>query len=418
MDTLLTEILKTVKPSKEEESDFIRITNNVLKRINSNLKDAKVILGGSGAKVTWLKGFHDVDLFVLFDYNKFKEKHLLISDILEKSLKRKFKAVKRIPGSRDYFQINEKGYTFEIIPILEIKKADEALNITDISPLHVDWVKKNKRYCDEIRLTKRFCRAQDVYGAESYIKGFSGYLLEILTIYYKSFSQLLKNTVKWKEKMVIDIGKYYKNPKEAIEYLNKAKTYSPIIVIDPVQKERNVAAALSREKFLQFKEASRKFLKRQNKDFFTKKPLDIEKLKKKAGNNILILLEAKASGSKEDIIGCKLMKVFDYISKQIVRKDFKIVNEGWEFDRKNKAVYWFMVDNKKLSELKKVIGPPVKSKYHSKRFKEKHKKTFIEKNRICTNIKRKFREPFSLVKALIKEDYTKEKIRIIKLIKT
>ena len=407
MDKLLTEILKTLKPSKEEESAFISVTNNVLKRLNSSLKDAKAILGGSGAKETWLKGSHDVDIFVLFNYAKFKENHLSISDLLEKSLKKNFKAIKRIPGSRDYFQIKEKGYIFEIVPILNIKKAEESLNITDISPLHVSWVNTHKKLCDEIRLTKAFCKAQKVYGAESYIKGFSGYLLEILAIHYKSFHQLLKSASKWKEHDVIDTEKYYKNSKEALNSLNRSKLISPLIVIDPVQKERNVAAALDKEKFIQFKEASKKFLKKPDKSFFTKKELDIQQLKKKAKANTLILLEAKASGSKEDIIGCKLLKVFTYLHNQLTFNDFIIKNNGWDFDRKNKAILWYIIDKKKLTETKKVVGPPVKSKYHAKRFRQKHKNAFTEKGKLCAHIKRKYREPSALIKSIIKEEHIK-----------
>ncbi|MAG07969.1 CCA tRNA nucleotidyltransferase [Candidatus Woesearchaeota archaeon] len=414
MDKLLTEILKTLKPSKEEESAFISVTNNVLKRLNSSLKDAKAILGGSGAKDTWLKGSHDVDIFVLFNYNKFKENHLSTSDILEKALKKKFKAIKRIPGSRDYFQLKEKGYVFEIVPILNIKKAEESLNITDISPLHVDWVKKHKKLCDEIRLTKSFCKAQRVYGAESYIKGFSGYLLEILAIHYKSFHQLLKSAAKWKEHDVIDTEKYYKNSKEALNSLNKSKLISPLIVIDPVQKERNVAAALDGEKFIQFKEAARKFLKKPDESFFIKKELDTKKLKQKAGKDRFILLEAESSGSKEDIIGCKLLKVFNYICRQLTGNDFKIINNGWDFDRKSKAILWYIIDKKKLSDSKKVIGPPVKSKYHAKRFKEKHKNAFTEKNRLYANVKRKFREPSAMIKGIIREEYIKGLVKRIK----
>jgi len=415
MHKLLTEILTTLKPSEKEAKDFTSIISKVLTRINSQLKDAKAILGGSGAKDTWLKGSHDVDIFVLFNYTKFRENHLSISDLLEKSLKKNFKTIKRIPGSRDYFQIKEKGYIFEIVPILNIKKAEESLNITDISPLHVSWVKAHKKLSDEIRLTKAFCKAQKVYGAESYIKGFSGYLLEILAIHYKSFHQLLKSAANWKEHDVIDTENYYKNSKEALNSLNRSKLISPLIVIDPVQKERNVAAALDKEKFIQFKEASKKFLKNPTKNFFTKKELDIQQLKKKAKANTLILLEAKAVGSKEDIIGCKLLKVFTYLHNQLTFNDFIIKDNGWDFDKKNKAILWYIIDKKKLTETKKVVGPPVKSKYHAKRFKAKHKNAFTEKSKLCAHIKRKYREPSALIKSIIRKEHIKSIVSKIKL---
>ena len=94
---------------------FKPVIDNFLKIINKNLKDAKAVLGGSGAKATWLTKAHDADIFVQFDYKKYKEKSDQISDILEKHLKKRFKKIDRIHGSRDYFQLKQKNFTsFEL----------------------------------------------------------------------------------------------------------------------------------------------------------------------------------------------------------------------------------------------------------------------------------------------------------------
>jgi len=76
-----------------------------------------------------------------------------------------------------------------------IKALDLKKNITDISPLHALWIRKNsnEKVRDEIRKFKYFLKINDLYGAESYIRGFSGYIAEILVIYYKSFNNLIKN---------------------------------------------------------------------------------------------------------------------------------------------------------------------------------------------------------------------------------
>ena len=50
------------------------------------------------------------------------------------------------------------------------------------------------------------------------------------------------------EKTVMDIKKFYKN-KNILFEINKSKLTSPLVIIDPVQKERNAAAALDHEKF-------------------------------------------------------------------------------------------------------------------------------------------------------------------------
>ena len=180
---ILNKALEKIKPNEKEISELNKTINFVLTRINKNIKDAKAILGGSGAKNTWLKDNHDIDIYVKFNYEKFKNKSDKLSDILQQALYRSFKRVERLHGSRDYFHLKIKNYTIEVIPILNIKKNDEAKNITDFSHLHVDYVRNHNRLCDQIRLAKAFTMANEVYGAESYIRGFSGYVIELLVIH-------------------------------------------------------------------------------------------------------------------------------------------------------------------------------------------------------------------------------------------
>jgi tRNA nucleotidyltransferase (CCA-adding enzyme) len=411
---LLDEVLKEIKPSKEEEREVKSKIDNFIKRINKGLKNAKAELGGSGAKGTWLSHAHDADVFVAFNYEKYKDKSDQLSDILEKHLKRIFGKVNRLHGSRDYFQIKEKGFTFEVVPILKIKNAADAKNITDVSPLHAAWVKKHKKYADDIRLTKQFCRAQGVYGAESYIKGFSGYICEILTVYYGGFLNLIKNGAKWKDKIFIDAEKYYRNKKEILDKLNLAKVYSPLVIIDPVQKDRNAAAAVSEEKYEQFICVCKEFLSKASKEFFEIKEISVDELKKRAGKDKLILLDASALTGKEDVVGSKLLKVVEFIEKELMKKEFKVYEKGWKWDKGKKALFWFIVDSKLLPEYVEKQGPPIRLKEYAENFKKQYKgKTFVKKGKIFAKVKREFRESEKLVKELIKDKYVKEKAKSI-----
>ena len=90
MKKLLSEVLEDIKPSREYEKEILDKANYIINRINKGLKDAKAVLGGSGAKGTFLKTF-DVDIFVKFNYDKFKDKSDKLSEILEKFLKKSFK---------------------------------------------------------------------------------------------------------------------------------------------------------------------------------------------------------------------------------------------------------------------------------------------------------------------------------------
>jgi len=59
-----------------------------------------------------------------------------------------------------------------------------------------EFEERLKKILDEIRIAKAFCYANNCYGAESYISGFSGYALELLVYHYKSFLKFIKSMVK------------------------------------------------------------------------------------------------------------------------------------------------------------------------------------------------------------------------------
>ena len=410
---LLAEVLEELQPDKKYEKEIFEKLNLIIKRINQNQKNIKAILGGSGAKGTWLKAF-DADIFVLFKYNKFKDKSDKLSDILEKILKKKFKKIIRLHGSRDYFQINQNYFTFEIIPILKIQKSEQAKNITDVSPLHSNWVKKHKKVVNEMKLTKQFCQAQNVYGAESYIRGFSGYICEILAVYYGSFLNLIKSAAKWQDKVVIDAEKYYKG-KDVFKLVNISKLASPLIVIDPVQKDRNAAAALNNEKFEAFKKAAKEFLRNPSKESFIKKDLKDLFLKEKTKGNKLIIIKAAPLRGKVDVAGGKLLKIYELLKEEIQKHDFKIIKTGWEWDKKNDAFMYFLFSRKPLPKTIQLKGPPLKIKQHLENFKKIHKKTLIKNNKIFAIEKREYTIPEDLLKDSTKNQFAKERSKSIKM---
>lgn len=374
---MLKEILKGIKPDKKEEKQIKDSISEILLKLKK-LK-LNTVLGGSSAKNTWLRGNHDVDIFV-----KFKTKEKDISKILEKKLKKEFK-IEKVHGSRDYFRIKKNNFIFEIIPILDIKKASEAENITDVSPLHTKWVQKHKKYVDEIRLSKAFAKAQNIYGAESYIKGFSGYVLEILTIHYKGFTNLIKNASKWKDKVIIDTEKLLKNP---LLELNASKIQSPLIVVDPVDKNRNASAVLSKENFEKFKKVCKIFLKKPNKNYFVEKEEEIPK--------DAVIIKFKTPKGKEDIVGAKIVKKLEFLVKKLNEEGFKVLKYGWKWDR-----YWFKVKNKTLDKLKEVQGPPLNLEKHVMRFKKAHKNTYVKNNRLYSKVNRKYYDAKKFLNSLI-----------------
>ena len=412
MQTILNNVLKDIKPTKEELKQRNSQIDVILKKINHS-KDSKAILGGSGAKGTWLKEAPDADLFVCFDYNKYKNKSSQISGILEKRIKKKFKKIYKYHGSRDYFQIRDKDFTYEIVPILSIKSSDEAKNITDISPLHAKWVNKHKKYRDDILLTKQFCKANNAYGAESHINGFSGYICEILTIHYKGFKNLLKAASRWKQQVIIDTEKYHKG-KDVLFELNKNKTGCPLIVIDPVQAERNAAAAISDEKFKAFKKAASVFLKKPSEKLFEIKEFSVDDLKNKNKNKKLIILEFGLKGDKQDILGCKVTKVLEIINQKLSKEGFNIYEAKLDELKERSALAHISLKNEILPKEKMQKGPSLDLKEHVSAFKKKHKKTFKKGKQLFAKVKRNFTKAEDLIRSEIKNKFDK-RIKTIKM---
>ncbi len=403
----LEQIKKDIKPEKET----IKEVNEIVKRINKLLKKAKLKAickkGGSIAKGTFLKDDYDVDLFVIFD-KKYRGKD--ISKLLGRALK-KLKPTK-VHGSRDYYQI-KNDLLFEIVPVLKVKNYKEIENVTDMSPLHVDYINKkaNKKLKGDIRLAKLFCKAQGIYGAESYIRGFSGHILDILIIYYKGFINLLKAAKKWKDKTIIDPENHHD---DVLFELNKSKTQGPLVIVDPVQPDRNAAAALNKENFNIFKKKAKEFLKRPSKSFFVKNKIDVKKLKQRAKDDYLIVLDIKAKRGKENVVGSKLRKVFEYIEKSLKNNDFKVLFSDWEWNKKQKAKFYFIVKKEILTKEILHEGPPLDKKEHVSLFKKLYNNVITKNKRLYAKVKRKYSNPKKLINELKKEKYVKERVKEIK----
>jgi tRNA nucleotidyltransferase (CCA-adding enzyme) len=401
-------VLKEIKPTKKEEQELNKLATQVIKKIK--VSKAVPMIGGSGAKKTWLRNAYDVDIYVKFNFNTYKDKSENIAEILHKALKKKFKKVTRLHGSRDYFQTKVNNYTFEIVPIIDISKPEQARNTTDFSQLHVKYVgkhvNKNKKLADEIRLTKQFAKANNVYGAESYIRGFSGYVLELLTIHYGSFEKLMKAMAKWKTETII--GK-----KKDVQKLNPSKE-SPLIFIDPVQPIRNAAAAVAHEKYYDFIMAARTFLRHKSTDLFKETYIDKEKM---CHLGPVIHLDIKPLPGNRDIVGAKILKAFKFMKKQIKDHDFTFIDTHWSFDYDNKkGAFYFIVDKQELPPTRKQQGPPISNKKALQNFKKKHKRIKIANKQAYAIKKRAYTKIKPLISALIKLPEVKKRVKAIKIV--
>ena len=391
----LSKIKQEISPTKKEEQNLQKKVSSILTKINKHLKNAKAIPGGSFAKGTWLKHDHDIDIFV-----QFKAK-TNISNKLEEALKKEFKTIKRVHGSRDYFQIRTLNVDIELVPVYKIKKDTEAKNITDISPLHAEFVNKktDKELKQEIRLAKQFFKAQEIYGAETYIKGFSGYVLELLIIYYGSFFNLIRAMKSWEKGQEIQFTKTEKA-------LDKNKE-SPLIIRDPVQSNRNAAAALSLEKFNQAKKIAEEFYNNPKKSYFQEKKESIN-----PKHYDIILKVQPLKGKSKDVTGTKLLKTFEKLQQELNKKGFTVKKAKWTWD---KTAYFYLKLKTTLPKTETLEGPPLTKKQDLEKFTKKHKKVRKKGNRVYAKRERNYTRARDFLKDLLKSKEITKRVKSIKL---
>lgn len=390
LNSVLKEALEEAKPSSEEIKKINISLDEFLKKLNAGLRkmklNAEAFVGGSFAKKTLVKkDRYDIDVYVRFDKKCRKEN---LSGLLEKALKKsglgKKEGIKKIHGSRDYFRIeSESWFYFEVVPVLKVSKPEEADNITDLSYYHVKYINKkakNSKILDEILLAKLFCHANKVYGAESHIKGFSGYAVELLVYYYKSFAKFLKAMARAKtgkgEKTIIDIEKRYKNKSMVMMDVNSSKLESPIILIDPTYKQRNALATLSYETLSIIKGAAEEFLKNPKIEDFRVRDMDFGQIEKlaKSRHEEFLRLGLGTDMQEGAIAGSKLLKFYNHLAKEI-SKSFDIKDKGFSYGNEKSADCYFIAG--KRAEIV-ARGPPKEKKDAVAKFKKRHKKTFCK----------------------------------------
>ncbi len=419
---IFSSILTTLRPEKKYSDNFISEVNRVVSWFNVAIRAENIVTecvkGGSVAKGTYLKDDHDIDLFVRFS-PEYNDKEL--PDILEKILKLVsnklgFKYT-RLHGSRDYFQFTYRNMDFEVVPVLKIFNASDAVNVTDASPLHVGYIKKQihkmPNLADQVRLAKQFCKAIGVYGAESYIKGLSGHSIDLLISFYGSFINFISSTKYWQNKVIIDVDNKLKDP---LKNISSAKQKSPIILIDPIDNSRNATAALSKEKYELLKLKAQEFLDNPSKDFFKIEKMNLKKVKQKHIKDWCLFFNVEPLKDKtKDVQGSFILKVKNFIEKELKHHDFQIKESGFDFEH-----IYIVITKEKLSDYVVHPGPPKRQRKNCQDFIAKHKgrkKVFEKDKRLYLKIKRKYKDPIKLAEQSLKDDYVKSRIKTIKILK-
>ena len=257
-----------INPTQEERKKVEKLAKDLERKVASSAAkkgiEAVVRVEGSVAKDTWLREEPDIDVFMCLPPTIPRKTLGTVSLEIAREATEGWRQVERF-AEHPYLEAFVEGFRVNIVPCY-CAEHGEWLSATDRTPFHTDYVNKrlNPNLRCEIRLLKRFLQGIRVYGAEIKVGGFSGYLCELLIIHYGSFTETLQAFAKCASRMVIDIENYYAGREKELRLLFA----EPLVVVDPVDKGRNVASAVKPQKIYTLVGAARAFLKAPSERFF------------------------------------------------------------------------------------------------------------------------------------------------------
>jgi len=301
------DVLSKIKPKSKEKNAINAVYRDISSKINEVLTKkeikAELELSGSFSRDTWLTKDRDIDIFIILPYDSKYRPEEIIS-LIKKQIDLPWE---KRHANHPYLYSVKDGVEIEIIPCYQYEPKRKIKSAVDRSPKHKEFVVNNlpTGANEEVRLLKQFMKGIDVYGAEIKIQGFSGYLVELLIIYYQGqFLEVIQNA-----KALLKTSIAFSEIDD--EIISKQFHNDAVIVIDPVDYNRNVASAVSFESITKFVAAAELFLTNPKMEFFFPKELTITKK---------ILSEIKASSIYYTAIIHKLPNVVADILWGQIRK--------------------------------------------------------------------------------------------------
>jgi len=415
IEKVCTTVLEQVTPQKRERTKIEALAKKLEKKVISASKKldvkAQVRLEGSVAKDTWLSEEPEIDIFMRVPATIPRKS---LGNICLKVARKATKGSEQIERFADhpYLEAIVDGIRVNIVPCYDVKRG-EWLSATDRTPYHTNYMKKHlkKPFLGDVRLLKKFMKGIGVYGAEIKIGGFSGYLCELLILHHESFIKTLETFTQHKQRIVIDIENYYRGRENELQLLFK----EPLVIVDPVDKGRNVASAVQPQKLYTFIAAARVFLENPNLNFFyppETTALTVKELKRKLekrGSTIIFLTFRKVD-AVPDVLWGQLYKSQRSLRKLVQLSDFNILRGLPWSDEKTLNMFIFELEQRVLSPIKKHLGPPLEKEHECEKFLKKHLNNlgtvsgpYIEDGRWVVEIRRKYTDAVALLSERLRD---------------
>ena len=324
-NSIEAEVLSRVLPTDAERAAAQAMGEKLIAAVYE-AANVPAMMTGSVARGTWVRGDKDIDIFMLFPPELSRE------ELQEKGLAAAYAVVEKFSGTAEekyaehpYLNAVIEGFDVDLVPCYHVASTAEMKCAVDRTPFHTRYLlPKIAPLREDVLLLKQFAKGGGVYGSDHMTGGFSGYLCELLILAFGGFSEFMQAASKFRYGEVIDIEKYYPDAKTV-----RKKFSEPLVVIDPTDRDRNVAAALTPTRFAEFMELARDYCAAPSPVYFLADPPtqmgrgEFAEVLEKRGTAMLAI-RMKTPPYVADTVVPQLRKSMESIRSMLVAEDFQI----------------------------------------------------------------------------------------------
>ncbi len=383
-------MLAEIRPRPDELAHLQSVIDLLVPAIEREGVEAMVV--GSAARGTWVRGDRDLDLFLLFPPEMDRDALERDGLALARAVALEFgDGYREKYAEHPYINATVDGIDVDLVPCYRVASAAEIQSAVDRTPFHTRYVTARiGDLVDDVLLLKRMAQAGGVYGSDQMTEGFAGYLCELLVLHHGSFRGVLEGASGWRPGEVIDLEGH------------AAKRFEePLVVVDPVDPNRNVSASVSLSRMMEFVELARAYLDRPSTAFFelrSRPPIGRDDFSARlaARGTALYAVRFPTPNLIEDIVVPQLRKSLDGLVQLLGRHEFAVNRAEAEMGPDHcLLLFELLVDT--LPPVARHPGPPLWNRENAERFREKYSQPnaaiagpFIEDGRYIVEVPRRF----------------------------
>jgi len=347
MNSIARQARKIAIPSARQVTKINKNANEAFKLVSNECNEydkvVSIQFGGSYAKGTWTPGKIDVDIFVKLKKSVSEKKFSNLGKKIGFNALKKYKPYIRY-SEHPFVEALVNGTLVNVVPCYDVKQG-EWKSAADRSTFHTEFMneKLSGQMKDDIRILKCFLNINEMYGAEIAKQGFSGYVCEVLVYYLGSFENVLKKMTKLQKNEMIG-----ESPR---------KFESPMVIIDPIDMNRNLGAAISMDNVTNFILVARNFLKKNSISYFKEK-MRTEKSFNELNANMLFV-HFKYKKRSDDIIYGQIKRATTSIESQLNKEGFNVLRTDTLAYDDNQASLIFLLQSLTINRQEVRTGPEV-----------------------------------------------------------